>query len=315
MNGGSSASGIFQLAPAQVAVRVVLGALISWLGLGALGVEAAPSGRNSARLNPGDIVFTDSEAAVMRLDPVTMQPSVLAVGGPLVRPCGIAVSPEKTIYVTDTGSLSVIAINPETGNSTVLSQGGDLGVPIGIAVDADGEILVANGQAVLGINPVDGSQRTLASVASSSILKAPLGVASGQNGDLYVADAGGCVARIDRRRGSQTIVAIGQNIVTPVGILFRDHKTVYVADASARRIIHVDPRTGVQNVVSAEGTLASPFGLALWGKDSLLVGDPDAFGLAGGIISVDLRGGAQLPLATGSGNLVNFRCVAVVPGE
>ena len=115
MNGGSSASGIFQLAPAQVAVRVVLGALISWLGLGALGVEAAPSGRNSARLNPGDIVFTDSEAAVMRLDPVTMQPSVLAVGGPLVRPCGIAVSPEKTIYVTDTGSLSVIAITRRQG--------------------------------------------------------------------------------------------------------------------------------------------------------------------------------------------------------
>ena len=75
----------------------------------------------------------------------------------------------------------------------------------------------------------------------------------------------------------------------------------------------VDIRTGAQKIVSSNGSLTTPFGLALWGDRGLLVGDPDAFDLASGIIQIDLRTGAQSPVTVGSGNLVNYRCVAVVP--
>jgi streptogramin lyase len=317
-DGEAEVSWALRCAPARLIARLILCALIA---SGAVGTEAASIKPKSPRfpgpdpaggLNPGDIIFTDSEAAVLRLDPATKQTSVLATGGRLVRPCGIALGPENTIYVADTGCAAVIAVNAETGDSTVLSQGDKLGVPFGIAVSAEGEIFVANGQAVLGINPADGTQRT---ASSGGVLKIPLGVAVAPNGDLYVADAGGFVARIDGRNGRQSIVATGQNLVTPIGIVVQNHKAIYISDSAARRIIEVDPRTGGQRVVSAEGALASPFGLALGGQDNLLVGDPDAIDLTSGIISVNLRDGAQYPLVTGSGNFVNYRCVAVVPGH
>lgn len=318
VDGGPEAVCSLQFAPVRVIANAVLCAVIA---LGALSAGAAPFKLKSSRdlapdashvLNPGDIVFTDSEAAVLKHDPVTKQTSTLAMGGLLVRPCGIALSRENNVYVTDTGIPAVIAINAETGESTVLAHGDKLGVPFGIAVNTVGEIFVANGQAVVGIDPADGTQRT---VSSGGILKVPIGVALGPNGDLYVADAGGLIVRIDLHRGEQTLVTTGQGMVTPVGIVVRDHKTIYVSDSAARRIIQVDPRTGAQMVVSAEGALSSPFGLALWGNDNLLVGDPDAFDLASGIISIDPLGGVQYPLVTGSGTFVNYRCLAVVPGQ
>jgi hypothetical protein len=187
-----------------------------------------------------------------------------------------------------------------------------LGVPYGIAVSADGEIFVANGQAVVGINSWDGTQRT---VASGGVLAVPIGIAFAPDGDLYVADASGSIVQMDLRHQRQAVVAAGQYLAAPVGIAVKDHKTVYVSDATTRRIVQIDPRTGNQMIVSTDGALASPFGLALVGDDHLLVGDPDAFDLMSGIISVDLGNGAQYPLVMGSGNLANFRCLAVVVGK
>ena len=298
--------------PFRVAASVALcvGTLLT-----ALGAEASPPRRQGARLsgpvlNPGDIIFTDSEAAVLRLDALTGQISPLVAGGALVRPCGVALGADQTIYVADTGSMAITAIDPATGQATVLASGEQLGVPYGVAVNVDGEIIVANAQAILGINPIDGSQRT---VSAGGVLIAPLGVATTPDGDLYVADAGGLVVRIDPTSGAQTVVSRGGNIVTPLAITVADQKTIYISDAGGGRIIRIDPRNGAQTVVSGEGALVNPFGLALSGKHDLLVSDPDAFDLAGGIIHVDLRGGQQSPMAIGSGNYVNFRCVAVVP--
>ncbi len=294
----------------------------AFLLTGTVGAEAAPLSGKSTRhqavlssapvLRAGDVIFTDSEAAVLRLDGVTGEVSLLAAGGELVRPCGVAISAEQTVYVADTGSLAVIAIHPATGESAVLSRGDKLGVPFGIAVNAEGEIFVANSHAVVGIDPVDGTQRT---VSSGGVLKAPLGVAVGPNGDLYVADMGGLIVRIDPRHGDQSIVSAGQSLMTPVGIAVKDRKTIYVSDSTARCILQIDPRNGAQTVTSAAGSLTTPFGIAVWGESDLLVGDPDAFDLAGGILRIDRRSGAQVPVAIGSGNLVNYRCVAVVPGD
>jgi len=308
----SHATGRGERSPSKALASFLPCAVFLWATLSAGASPRQAVGSSTAHLNPGDILFTDSEAAVLRLDAVTGQTSLLAGGGMLVRPCGIALGPDQTIYVTDTGCLAVIAINPATGESAVLSSGGLLGVPFGIAVNAQGEVFVANSQALLGINPVDGTQRT---VSSGGVLKAPLGVAVAPNGDLYVADAGGAVVRIDPVSGAQTVVSSGQNMITPVGIVVADARTIYVSDSTSRRLIQVDPHSGAQRVLSAEGSLTTPFGLALAGKHDLLVGDPDAFGLAGGIIHIDLRNGAQSAVVTGSGNFVNYRCVAVVPGS
>lgn len=316
--GTAKAHRVLQIPATRLASSVLLCAVFL---LGTQRPEASPVSGGWSRhrgvisaprvLNPGDVLFTDSEATVLRLDGLTGQTSILAAGGVLVRPCGLAVGPDQTVYVTDTGCLAVIAINPATGEATVLSQGDKLGVPFGIVVDDQGEVFVANGQALLRIDPRDGTQRT---VSCGGVLVAPLGVAIAPSGELYVADAAGWVVRIEPASGEQTIVSAGQTMRTPVGIVVDDRKTIYVSDATTGRILQVDARTGAQTVTSAEGSFRTPFGLALWGQHDLLVGDPDAFEFAGGIIRVDLRSGAQRPIAVGSGNLVNYRCVAVVPG-
>jgi streptogramin lyase len=300
--------------PLNVVASVALCTLFTALSAEASSLSSG-SRRQNARLStpalhPGDIIFTDSEAAVLKLDVLTGLTSPVVVGGSLVRPCGLALGADQTVYVADTGSMAIIAIDPATGQTKILASGEQLGVPYGVAINGDGEIIVANAQAILGINPADGSVRT---VSAGGVLKAPLGVAAAPTGELYVADAGGLVVRIDSTSGEQTIVATGGNIITPVAIAVSDQKTIYISDASARRIIQIDPRNGAQTVVSGEGALASPFGLVVWGKHDLLVGDPDAFDLAGGIIHIDLHSGEQTPMAIGSGNFVNYRCVAVVP--
>ena len=98
------------------------------------------------------------------------------------------------------------------------------------------------------------------------------------------------------------MVSAGQNMMMPVGIVVADKKTAYVSDSASHRIIQVDIRTGAQKIVSSNGSLTTPFGLALWGDRGLLVGDPDAFDLASGIIQIDLRTGAQSPVTVGSGS-------------
>ena len=305
------------LSPSRALPGLLLSAtlLLGTLSEGASTLKAgSPAHQNAstAGLKPGDLLFTDSQAAVLRVDGATGQVSPLATGGMLVQPCGIAVGPDETIYVTDTGCLAVMAIDPSTGEATMLSSGGLLGVPFGMAINDQGEIFVANSQAIVGIDPATGTQRT---VSSGGAFRAPVGVAVAPSGELYVADATGLVIRVDPVSGDQMIVSSGQNLITPLGIIVQDQKTIYVSDSGAHAIIHVDPRTGAQKVISAQGSLATPFGLALFGKHELVVGDPDAFDLAGGIIHIDLHSGAQSPMMTGSGNFVNARCVAVVPGS
>ena len=88
-----------QIPTPSVIARVVL---CAFMVLGASNGGAAlfkpkmsrdPALDASCVLNPGDIIFTDSEAAVLRFDPVTRQTAVLATGGLLVRPFGMLSAP------------------------------------------------------------------------------------------------------------------------------------------------------------------------------------------------------------------------------
>ncbi|HXJ74417.1 MAG TPA: hypothetical protein VNM37_16320, partial [Candidatus Dormibacteraeota bacterium] len=84
------------------AARELTAAALPWFGprrvLGMLagvafftGVAASAVGAPAPVLKAGDCVFSDSEAAILKLDSASGQVSVLAAGGSLVRPCGLAV--------------------------------------------------------------------------------------------------------------------------------------------------------------------------------------------------------------------------------
>ena len=268
------------------AARELTAALLPWFGplraLGVLagvafftGVAASAAGAPAPLLKAGDCVFSDSEAAILKLDSASGEVSLLAAGGSLVRPCGLALGADHTIYVADTGCLGVVAVDPAKI---------ELGVPFGIAMNDREEIFVANSRAILQIDPRDGALRT---VSSGGVLRAPLGVGIDQDGDLLVADAGGAIVRINPASGTQTMVASGGYLVAPVALTVSDQKTLYVSDAGAHQIVRVDVRTGNQSVVSRGGLLTSPFGVVALSKHDLVVSDPDAFGLIGGKDAVE----------------------------
>jgi len=259
---------------------------------------------------PGDLVFTDSGAALRKYDKATSETSTVSSGGMLIEPFAIAIAPDGTFYVTDPGCFSVIAVNPRTGVSRMLPRGKGLGVPYGITVTRQNEIYVANGQSVVKVDPVTGATTK---ASRGRLIRYPLGVASAPNGDLYVADAAGLVARIDHDTGFEKGITRGHALVTPVGITMAGADALYVSDFNTTRIVRVNPQTGAQTVVASGGYLTTPLGLALRGSNELLVADPDAFDFAGGIIRVDLSRGTQAPVTSGNGRFVNARGVAVVP--
>src|SRR5437867_10515646 len=69
----------------------------------------------------GDILYTDSFGAVIGIRPATGQRTIVASGGRLVQPFGIAVDTDGDILVSDTGSLAIIRIDSLTGSQTVIA--------------------------------------------------------------------------------------------------------------------------------------------------------------------------------------------------
>ena len=109
----------------------------------------------------GDILYTDSFGAVLRLSTATGERTIVASGGKLAQPFGIALDANGDILVSDTGAQAIIRINSLTGSQSVVAAGAKLGFPFGIAIDLSGDILVANGEAILRLNPMAGQPITI----------------------------------------------------------------------------------------------------------------------------------------------------------
>lgn len=273
---------------------------------------ALPGVLRAAPLNQCNIIVADSQGTVYLCDAQAGERIILAQGGILDRPYKLARDLKGNIVVTDTGTLRVALINPATGQQAILAQGPNiLGVPYGLAVDRHGLIYVANSQAIVLINPATSGVEIF---AEGQLLRVPLDVAVAPDGNIYVADALAGVIRIDPRTKKQTLVASGQALHTPTGIAVDLNHRLYVVNAGNRCVVAVDARDGSQHVVSEAGWLQTPVGIAVGPGGTLLVSDPDAFELDGGIFSID-GDGTQTPVARGSDDLVNPRGILLVPAS
>jgi streptogramin lyase len=268
------------------------------------------------------LVFTDSQGAILRADSVTGAPEVVSKGEKLMQPFGVAVGLRGDFYVSDSGCSGLLGIDPGTGEQRVISSGGILGVPFGIAVERNGMILVANGQSLLRVNPDSGQQ---ALVSSPNLFQVPIAMALGDNDDIYVVDALGAVVRVDPLTGAQTLLGKGGYLQRPQGIAVRG-KYVYVTDVATGdsnfgigRIIRIDIRNGHQTVLSEGENLVGPVGIGVGPNGQLIVSDPytinpdsaDLFD--GAIIRINEKTGAQTLIARGSGSFVNPVGVAIIP--
>ena len=282
-------------------------------------------GTDAARNNHSEIVFTDSQAAVLMADSVSGGPMVVAAGQKLIQPFGIAVANNGELLVSDTGCMGLLGVDPVSKSQRVVSSGGSLGVPFGIAVERDGTILVANAQALLRIDQASGAQ-TIAS--SGQLFRAPIAVAVAANGQIFVVDLLGSVIQVDPATGAQSLVASGGYLKRPQGIAVSgDH--IYVTDVGTSdgnfglgRIIHINFQTRQQSVLSEGGYLVGPVGIAVADAGDLVIGDPYTInpqsldladgGFDGAIIRVNRANGSQNLVARGRENFVNPRCVAIV---
>lgn len=225
----------------------------------------------------------------------------------------------------------LIRVNPVTGARTTVSANGappggpSFANPSGIAIAPGGDILVADrrafadaGGGVIRVDPVTGARTAVsqnaAPVGGPSFTE-PAGIALAPGGDILVADedafAGfGGIIRVDPVTGARTSLSEnaaptgGPSFVEPVGIAVATGGDLLVTEEdgfsdAAGGVIRVDGGTGARTTVSANGAPAGgpsfgqPYGIALAPNGSVLVTDFEAFGGAGGVISVNPVTGAR----------------------
>ena len=144
------------------------------------------------------------------------EPAYGGDGGPaaearLAYPGALALGPDGSLYIADTGNRRIRRVDPDGTIETVAGNGrrrfsGDggpavdagIGTPRGLAIDADGTLYFTAGYRLRRVSP-DGTITTEAGTdrrgcagdggpAAGARLAYPMGVAVGSDGTLYVAD-------------------------------------------------------------------------------------------------------------------------------
>jgi len=227
------------------------------------------------------------------------------------------------ILVSDSGR--IVVVDPLTGSQVLLADNetGKLGSPCGMDFDAQGNLVMANTQAVL---QMDMRRDMLQVLAAGQSMRCPIGVAASRNGDLFVVDLFMAeIIRVDSQTGEQNLVVRGGLLNRPQAIAALG-KDLYVTDVATAdgnfgigRVIHIDAATGEESVVSEGGLLVGPVGISADLDGGLIVSDPytineesaDLFD--GGIIRINISTGEQTLMARGEGGFVNPRGIAIVP--
>jgi hypothetical protein len=297
--------------------------------------QSRPRPVSNGPLKSGDIVCTDSGdaiagGAVIKIDPNTGQMSIIAQGGYLVEPFGIAITSTRQILVADVGRC-LVQIDPINGKQTLLADRSSLGYVIGLALDPrhEEEVLVANYSEVVRLNLRTKERRIVFDGAGVSH---PVCVAVANDGGVYslnVAWPKGRLSweliRINLHSGRYSLVTADGYFENPQGIAALG-QAVYVTDVATEdrnfgsgRVLRVDAGTGAQTVVSQSGLLVCPVGIASDAAGLLFVADPYVINpespdlYDGGIVSIHPATGVQRLVARGHGSCVNPCGIAVVP--
>ncbi len=209
-------------------------------------------------------------------------------GGPatnavLIQPCGVAVAPDKSFYISDTSMGSIRKVNAGGIIQTVASvAAANLALaPDGTVVFSDGvsrvKRLATNGTITIvagnGIQTYAGD----GGPAMAASLRNPAGVAVAPDGSIYVADkANNRVRRISpdgiigtvAGKGASGVVggfsgdggpATNAALNRPIGIALGQDGSLYIADSENNRIRKINPG-GIINTVAGNGTQDYPDG-------------------------------------------------------
>jgi DNA-binding beta-propeller fold protein YncE len=222
--------------------------------------------------------FDAADGRVIRVDPATGAQSLVASGGRLVDPSGIAVAPDGTLYVLENvgaaGDPEVLRVNPATGAQAVVTSGDELCYPFGIAIEPAGSLVVTDSGSV--------------------------------SGGVDCQNDAGAVVRVNAATGGQSIVSKraepwGLLIEKPFGVAVGPGGEILLANeaATADAVIAVNPQTGLQSVVSPnfpDDVFNVPQRPALLPDGNVVVTDYLLDDQEGGLVHVARPSGAQTVL-------------------
>lgn len=213
---------------------------------------------------------TPDQRAVVRLDPVTWEPTIVASGG-FGFITGITLEPSGKLLIVDAGGSQIVRVDPSTGSRTMVSLGGKLHNPQDVAIEADGSLLttvatVANGptttpRQILRIQAGTNAQEI---VSAGGLFVTPQWLAVAADGTIFTSDTGGNttpdrVLRVHPQTGGQALVAeFGPGVLAGLvmdasGTLFAGHwDGVYRVDTNSGHTI----RVGTVNGADVPGKLA-----------------------------------------------------------
>lgn len=200
-------------------------------------------------------------------------------------PWGLAVGPDRLIYVTDSRLHQLAAQSPAGGIVRVLAESGSgpgqLRRPQGVAVSPEGEVYVVDGgNRRVQVFDLQGEvqRRWGRRGADPGEFSAPRGIALDAFGDVYVAD--GFNDRVQKfDRNGEFLLAWGSRgrapgqFSTPTGIAVGASQTVYVADTFRDRVQAFEPDGSFVRVVAEMPDVRSPIGLAVDTADRLYITD------------------------------------------
>jgi sugar lactone lactonase YvrE len=226
-------------------------------------------------------------------------------------PTGVALGPDHTLRIADTGNYSVRALATATSAVSTLAgapaaaaavdgtgSSARFDAPQGAAFDGTRTLYVVdwNDDTVRAVDVASGAVRTLAGTAGvagsadgtgpAAAFNQPTYAAYDGAGQLYVSDSGNfAVRRIDVATAAVTTVAGGGFV--PEGLALDGSGALYVADSAFSTILRVDPKTGATSAfagahsrgcatgdgVGGSAGFCGPQGLAYDGIGNLYVTD------------------------------------------
>jgi sugar lactone lactonase YvrE len=165
---------------------------------------------------------------------------VPATEAELNTPGGMAVAPDGTIYVADTGNNRVRAISP-SGTITTVAGNGQFGIgpsgrpavdaklahPLALALSPKGQLYVADSSGIQMVS-ADGILTTVTTAASSVVESLPTAIAVDGAGNLYVADFS--PKQLVELSPEGKVLHVWTTYVTEAGLAVGPEGSVLVAD-------------------------------------------------------------------------------------
>jgi sugar lactone lactonase YvrE len=221
------------------------------------------------------------------------------------------------------GTLLLVALWLLTGTAQAAPDDPWVAYAVNSVVTKDGQ----QSTAVLRVNPATGALDEISrnSAAQGTLFRHPYDIAMAPGGgSLYVVDMGefaagatptadGRIIRVDPATGAQSVVSQGGELVDPAGIAVAPDGTLYVVEnvgvggnprvpgGGRPAVVRINPASGAQSVVTRDGELCYPFGIAVEATGRIVVtdfGDSVAAGVdctpePGAVYRVDASTGIQ----------------------